>query len=91
MKFLQNLGCWLVHCRPNVFRRRSIAFRLILAVLAVELISAILSVALSFGFERHINFHAMDVILHGRVDSILGAVQETGTARGESEPATAVS
>jgi signal transduction histidine kinase len=83
MKLLQSLGCWLVHCRPNVFRRRSIAFRLILAVLAVELISAILSVALSFGFERHIHFHAMDVILHGRVDSILGAVQETGNGRDE--------
>ena len=54
---------------------RSIAFRLILAVLAVELLSAILVTALSFGFERHIHFMAFDVMLHGHADSILGAVQ----------------
>ena len=55
---------------------RSIAFRLIVAVLAVELLSAVLVVALSFGFERHIHFRAFDVMLHGRADSILGAVQD---------------
>jgi signal transduction histidine kinase len=56
--------------------RRSIAFRLIVAVLAVELLSAVLVVALSFGYERHIHFRAFDVMLHGRADSILGAVQD---------------
>jgi len=55
---------------------RSIAFRLILAVLGIELLSSVLVVALSYGYERHIHFHAFDVMLHGRVDSILGAVQE---------------
>jgi signal transduction histidine kinase len=55
---------------------RSIAFRLIFAVLAVELLSAILVVALSFGYERHIHFRAFDVMLHGRADSVLGAVQD---------------
>jgi signal transduction histidine kinase len=55
---------------------RSIAFRLIVAVLAVELLSAILVVVLSFGYERHIHFRAFDVMLHGRADSILGAVQD---------------
>jgi signal transduction histidine kinase len=55
---------------------RSIAFRLIVAVLAVELLSSILVVVLSFGYERHIHFRAFDVMLHGRVDSILGAVQD---------------
>jgi signal transduction histidine kinase len=55
---------------------RSIAFRLIVAVLAVELVSAILVVVLSFGYERHIHFRAFDVMLHGRADSILGAVQD---------------
>ena len=55
---------------------RSIAFRLIVAVLAVELVSSVLVVALSFGYERHIHFHAFDVMLHGRADSILGAVQD---------------
>jgi signal transduction histidine kinase len=55
---------------------RSIAFRLIVAVLAVELLSSILVVALSFGYERHFHFHAFDVMLHGRADSVLGAVQD---------------
>jgi signal transduction histidine kinase len=55
---------------------RSIAFRLIVAVLAVELLSAVLVVFLSYGYERHIHFHAFDIALHGRVDSILGAVQD---------------
>ena len=55
---------------------RSIAFRLILAVLAVELASSILVVALSYGYERHIHFRAFGVMLHGRADSILGAVQD---------------
>jgi signal transduction histidine kinase len=55
---------------------RSIAFRLIVAVLAVELLSAILVTALSFGYERHIHFHAFDVMLHGYADSILGAVED---------------
>ncbi len=55
---------------------RSIAFRLIVTVLAVELLSSILVVVLSFGYERHIHFRAFDVMLHGRADSILGAVQD---------------
>lgn len=59
---------------------RSIAFRLIVAVLAVELLSAILVVVLSFGYERHIHFRAFDVMLHGRADSILGAVQDADDA-----------
>jgi signal transduction histidine kinase len=58
-------------------RPGSIAFRLIVAVLAVELASSILTVALSFGYERHMHFHIFDIALHGRVDSILGAVQES--------------
>jgi len=55
---------------------RSIAFRLIVAVLAIELLSSVLVVVLSYGYERHIHFHAFDVMLHGRADSILGAVQD---------------
>ena len=55
---------------------RSIAFRLIVAVLAVELLSAILVTALSFGYERHIHFRAFDVMLHGHADSVLGAVED---------------
>ena len=55
---------------------RSIAFRLIVAVLAVEFLSSILVVFLSFGYERHIHFRAFDVMLRGRADSVLGAVQD---------------
>jgi signal transduction histidine kinase len=62
--------------RPAAFQPGSIAFRLIVAVLAVELASSILVVGLSFGYERHAHFHAFDVLLHGHVDSILGAVQD---------------
>jgi signal transduction histidine kinase len=62
--------------RPTASRPHSIAFRLILAVLAVELASSILVVCISFGYERHIAFKAFDVMLHGHVDSILGAVQD---------------
>jgi signal transduction histidine kinase len=59
---------------------RSIAFRLIVAVLAVELLSSVVVVFLSFGFERHIHFHAFDVAVHGRADSVLGAVQDADDA-----------
>ena len=55
---------------------RSIAFRLIVAVLAVELLSAVLVTALSFGYERHMHFRAFDVMLHGHADSVLAAVQD---------------
>jgi len=55
---------------------RSIAFRLIVAVLAIELLSAVFVVVLSFGYERHIHFRVFDVMLRGRADSILGAVQD---------------
>lgn len=59
---------------------RSIAFRLISAVLLVELLSSVLVVALSLGYERHAHFRAFDVMLHGRADSVLGAVQDAEDA-----------
>ncbi len=62
----------------QVKRSRSIAFHLIAAVLAVELLSSLLVGILSYGYERHIHFHAFDSILHGRVDSVIGAVQDAG-------------
>jgi signal transduction histidine kinase len=57
-------------------RRSSIAFRLIAAVLLVELVSAALVIALAWGFERHNHFRSFEVMLHGRADSVLGAVQD---------------
>ena len=58
----------------------SIAFRLIAVVLAVELVSSVLVILLSLGYERHTHFHAFDVMLHGRADSVLGAVQDAEDA-----------
>jgi signal transduction histidine kinase len=57
-------------------KRRSIAFRLIAAVLAVELVSSVLVVLLALGYERHSHFRSFDIMLRGRADSVLGAVQD---------------
>jgi len=62
-------------------KTHSIAFRLIFAVLMVELLSAVLVGFLSLGYERHIHFHTFDVMLHGRADSVLGAVQDAEDAQ----------
>jgi signal transduction histidine kinase len=56
--------------------RKSIALRLIVAVLAVELVSSLLVAALSLAYERHIHFSSFDTVLRGRADSVLGAVQD---------------
>jgi signal transduction histidine kinase len=61
-------------------RGRSIAFRLIAAVLAVEFGSAVLVILLSWGYERHTHFRSFDVMLRGRADSVLGAVQDAEDA-----------
>ena len=63
-----------------LFSHRSITARLITAVLAVELLSSILVVFLSFGYERHTHFHAFDVLLHGHADSVLGAIEDAEDA-----------
>ena len=52
-----------------------------MSVLTVELVAAILGVALSFGLERHVHFHALDVIMHGHVESLIGAVQESSDGK----------
>ena len=54
---------------------------IIVAVLAVELLSAVLVVFLSYGYERHTHFHAFDVLLFGQADAILGAVQDAEDAQ----------
>ena len=59
---------------------RSIAFRLIAAVLAVELVSSLAVIFLSLGYERHSHFRAFDVMLHGRADTVIGAVQDAEDA-----------
>ena len=55
---------------------KSIAFRLIVAVLAVELASSLLVAVLLLGYERHIHFSSFDAVLRGHADSVLGAVQD---------------
>ena len=62
--------------RPSAIRRTSIAFRLISAVLLVELASAVLVILLAWGYERHTHFRSFDIMLRGRADSVLGAVQD---------------
>ncbi|WP_109487643.1 sensor histidine kinase [Occallatibacter savannae] len=57
-------------------RRSSIASRLITAVLLVEIASAVLVILLAWGYERHTHFRSFDVMLRGRADSVLGAVQD---------------
>lgn len=56
--------------------RSSIAVRLIAAVLLVELASAVLVILLAWGYERHTHFRSFDIMLRGRADSVLGAVQD---------------
>ena len=54
----------------------SLTRRLIVTVLLVELFAAISISAVAFAYERHERFHAFDIMLHGRADSLLGAVQD---------------
>jgi signal transduction histidine kinase len=55
---------------------RSIAFQLVTAVLAVELLSSLLVAGLSLAYERHIHLSSFDAVLRGRADSVMGAVQD---------------
>ena len=54
----------------------SLTRRLVTAVLVVELVSALLLVGIAAVYESVSHFHAFDVLLHGRADSLLGAVQD---------------
>ncbi len=58
------------------FGMTSIAFRLIAAVMLVELVSATLVILVALGYERHSHFRSFEVMVHGRADSVLGAVQD---------------
>ncbi|HTX76580.1 MAG TPA: ATP-binding protein [Terracidiphilus sp.] len=65
----------------RVWNRRSIAFRLVVAVLAVEALFALLIVFLAFGYERHVQFDAFHTMIHGRADSVMGAIQDSEDAQ----------
>ena len=54
----------------------SLTRRLIVAVLLVELCSAVMFLAVAAVYEGVSHFHAFDVMLRGRADSMVGAVQD---------------
>ncbi len=57
-----------------MIRQRSISRRLIAIVLLLELVASLIMVAITFLYERRVEFRAFDVMLRGRADSLLGAV-----------------
>ncbi|HUZ95570.1 MAG TPA: HAMP domain-containing sensor histidine kinase [Edaphobacter sp.] len=61
-------------------RPYSLTRRLVIAVLLVELLSAMAITGLALGYERHTQFHAFDIMLRGRAYSLLGAVQDAEDA-----------
>jgi len=54
----------------------SITHRLIVTILLVELLAALAIAGAAMLYERHVRFHSFDVMLRGRADSLLGAVQD---------------
>jgi signal transduction histidine kinase len=58
----------------------SITRRLIATVLFVELVSALCVTGVAVIYERHTHFRAFDILLRGRADSMLGAVQDAEDA-----------
>ena len=58
----------------------SITWRLIVMVLLVELVSTLCVTGVALLYERHTHFRAFDILLRGRADSMLGAVQDAEDA-----------
>jgi signal transduction histidine kinase len=59
----------------------SITHRLIATILLVELLAALAISGAALGYERHVRFRSFDVMLRGRADSLLGAVQDAEDAQ----------
>jgi signal transduction histidine kinase len=57
-------------------KRHSLSRRLISSVLLVELIFAVAIIALAGVYESHAHLRSFDIMLQGRADSLLGAVQD---------------
>jgi len=57
-------------------KRHSLSRRLISSVLLVELVFAVAVIALAAVYERHSQLRSFDIMLQGRADSLLGAVQD---------------
>jgi signal transduction histidine kinase len=58
----------------------SITHRLIATILLVELLAALSISGAALVYERHVRFRSFDVMLRGRADSLLGAVQDAEDA-----------
>jgi signal transduction histidine kinase len=54
----------------------SITHRLIATILLVEMLAALAISGAAMLYERHVRFRSFDVMLRGRADSLLGAVQD---------------
>jgi signal transduction histidine kinase len=54
----------------------SITHRLIATILLVELLASLSISGAAMLYERHVRFRSFDVMLRGRADSLLGAVQD---------------
>jgi signal transduction histidine kinase len=57
-------------------KSHSLSRRLIFLVLAIELTSAFCVSGVALLYERHTHFRSFDILLRGRADSLLGAVQD---------------
>ena len=58
----------------------SLTRRLIWIVLLIELISALCVTGVAIVYEKHMHFRSFDILLRGRADSVLGAVQDAEDA-----------
>jgi signal transduction histidine kinase len=58
----------------------SLTRRMIFIVLAVQLLGVLAISGLAFVYERHERFHAFEMMLRGRADALLGAVQDAEDA-----------
>lgn len=61
-------------------KAHSIERRIVTAVVAVQLAMALCVTVFGFLYERHAQFHSLDIALRGQADSLFGAVQEADEA-----------
>ena len=59
----------------------SLRRRLLVSVLVVQSVMAVAITGLAVVYERHTHFRSFDVMLRGRADSLLGAVQDSEDAQ----------
>lgn len=61
-------------------KTNSIERRIVVTVVAVQLAFAACITVFGFLYERHAQFRSFDIALHGKADSVFGAVQEADDA-----------